>query len=169
MQAGWKITCAALFILMLASDTVTGCNSLDAGTPLACDPEPEIMTTADGHYTYLQAFDREFLNVVKLISAGQPVDDQELIRRTELEKHHLLTYAAGSTVNILHNPAGERFIGVSRSADRTSDTFTLPEGWTLTSHVVSAELPVELSGNVSVLRTDNEDSFQGPISDDISF
>ena len=122
-----------------------------------------------GQFTYMQAFDKEFLKVVQLVTMNTPVDSQGLIRRTELEKYHLLTYSAGSTVHILQNPTGERFIGVSRSVDRSSDTFTLPEGWILTSHVLPTELPVELSGNVSVLRTDNEDSFQGPISGDISF
>jgi hypothetical protein len=122
-----------------------------------------------GQYTYLWAFDKEFLNVVRLISMGQPADGEGLIQRTELEKYHLLTYSAGSTVHILENPTGERFIGVSRSADRSSDTFTLPDGWALTSHVLSAELEVNLSGIVSVLRTDNEDSFQGPLPGGISF
>ena len=122
-----------------------------------------------GQYTYLRAFDKEFLNVVKLVSMDQPADGQGLIRRTELEKYHLLTYAAGSTVYILRNPTGEQFIGVSRSVERSSDTFTLPDGWTLTSHALSEDLPVELSGTVSVLRTDNEDSFQGPLPEGISF
>jgi len=120
-----------------------------------------------GQFTCMRAFDKGFLKVVQLVTLNTPVDNQGLIRRTELEKYHLLTYSAGSTVNILHNPAGERFIGVSRSVDRSSDTFTLPEGWNLTFHVLSTDLTIELSGNVSVLRTDNEDSFQGPLSDDI--
>ncbi|MHC4310605.1 MAG: hypothetical protein ACYSSN_11720 [Planctomycetota bacterium] len=122
-----------------------------------------------GQFTFMRAFDKNFLKVVQLVSMNTPVDSQGLIRRTELEKYHLLTYSAGSTVYILHNLTGERFIGVSRSVDRSSDTFTLPEGWTLTSHVLSTELTVELSGNVSVLRTDNEDSYQGPLPDGISF
>ena len=122
-----------------------------------------------GQYTYLQAFDREFLNVVKLVSMDQPADDQGLIRRTQLEKYHLLTYLAGRTVYILQSPTGERFIWVSRSVNPPSDTFTLPDEWTLTSNVLSTELSVDLSGDVSVLRTDNEDSFQGPLPDDISF
>jgi hypothetical protein len=122
-----------------------------------------------GQYTYLQAFDKEFLNVVKLVSIDQPVDGQGLIRRTELEKYHLLTYSADSTVHILHNPTGERFIGVSRSVDRSSDTFTLPEGWTLSTQLLQTELQVELSENVSVLRTDNEDSYQGPLPDGLNF
>jgi hypothetical protein len=70
-------------------------------------------------------------------------------------------------VSILENPDGERFIEVSRSVNRSSDTFTIPEGWTLTTHELQMELQVELSGIVSVLRTDNEDSFQGPLPDGI--
>ncbi len=122
-----------------------------------------------GLYTYLHAFDKGFLNVVKLISMDQPADGQGLIRRTELEKYHLLTYFSGRTVDILQNPTGESFIWVSRSENRPSDTFTLPDGWSLTSHVLSSELTVDLSGTVSVLRTDNEDSFQGPLPGGISF
>jgi len=48
MQADGKAMCITMAIMMLATVTVTGCDSRDAGTPLACDPEPEIMTTADG-------------------------------------------------------------------------------------------------------------------------
>ncbi len=116
-----------------------------------------------GRFTYIQAFDREFLKVVQLVSMDTPEDSQGLIRRTVLEKYHLLTYAAGSTVHILQSPEGDRYIGVSRSADRTSDTFTLPEGWALTTNVLQTEYQVELSGTVIVLRTDNEDSYQGPL------
>jgi hypothetical protein len=122
-----------------------------------------------GQFTYMRAYDKGFLNVVQLITLDTPVDDQGLIRRTELEKYHVLTYFSGRTVSILQGPTGERFIWVARTVDRSPDPVTLPEGWTLTTHVLQTELPVDLSGNVSVLRTDNEDSFQGPLPDGISF
>jgi hypothetical protein len=117
----------------------------------------------DGQYCYLRAFGREFLQVVRLGAMNRPADDQGLIRRTELEKHHVLHYAAGRNVSVLRSPTGERFIGVSRSLERSSDTPTLPEGWTLTQHLLAAELQVDLVGRVSVLRMDNEDSYQGPL------
>ena len=123
----------------------------------------------EGQYTYMQAFDKEFLNVVRFIEMNVPTDTQGLIRMTKLEKYHRLTYFSGRTVYILQSPTGERYIEVSRSVDRLSDTFTLPEGWTLIEQDLETDLQVELSGNVSVLRTDNEDSFQGPLPDDISF
>jgi hypothetical protein len=98
---------------------------------------------------------------------NKPVDSEGLIRITELEKYHLLTYYSGRNVSILENPDGERFIEVSRSVNRSSDTFTLPDDWTLTTQVLQEELKLELTGIVSVLRTDNEDSFQGPLPEGI--
>lgn len=119
----------------------------------------------DGQYSYMQAFDRQFLQVVHLEKF--PNDDQDLIRQVDLEKYHVLQYFAGRTINILQSPTGQRFIGVSISLDRSTDTPTLPEGWTLTEHLLTTELQVDLLGRVSVLRLDNEDSYQGPLSEDI--
>jgi hypothetical protein len=120
-----------------------------------------------GQYTYMQAFDKEFLNVVKLVSMEKPLDDDGLIRETVLEKYHQLTFASGTTVYILEDSDSKQFIGVSRDVNRTSDTFTLPEGWSLLEYVLTEDLQIELSGTVSVLRTDNEDSFQGPLPEDL--
>ena len=120
-----------------------------------------------GQFTYMWRFDKFFLKVVQLIKMNKPADSEGLIIKTTLEKYHLLTYYSGRNVSILQNPIGERFIEVSRSVNRSSDTFTIPEGWTLTTHELQTELQVELSGIVSVLRTDNEDSFQGPLPDGI--
>jgi hypothetical protein len=123
----------------------------------------------DGQFTYLNAFDRKFLNVVKLININKKIDKEGFIRGTVLEKYHRLFYSKGTSIPVLHSPTGERFIGVSRSIDRTTETFTLPEGWTLTTQKLEKDLQVELYGEVMVLRTDNEDSFQGPLSDGIVF
>ena len=122
-----------------------------------------------GQFTYMRAYDKEFLKVVQLITMYTPVDPEGLIRRAELEKYHLLTYFSGRTVTILQGPTGERFIWVARTVDRPPDPVTLPEGWALTTHVLQTELQVDLSGNVSNLRTENEDSYQGPLPDGLSF
>lgn len=124
---------------------------------------------AEGQYSYMRAFDREFLQVVRLISVNNRLDDKGLIRKTELEKYHILHYSAGRTVSILLSPGGEQFIGVSRSLDRSSDLPTLPEGWILKDHHLIADMQVDLLGTVSVLRLDNKDSYQGPLSENIRF
>jgi hypothetical protein len=120
-----------------------------------------------GEFTYIWKFEKFFLKVVQLVKMNKPADTEGLIRITELEKYHLLTYYSSRNVSILENPDGERFIEVSRSVNRPSDTFTLPDDWTLTTQVLQEELQLELTGIVSVLRTDNEDSFQGPLPDGI--
>jgi hypothetical protein len=66
----------------------------------------------EGQFTYMQAFDKEFLNVVRFIEMNIPADTQGLIRMTKLEKYHFLTYFSGRTVNILQSPTGERYIEV---------------------------------------------------------
>ena len=117
----------------------------------------------DGQFTYMAAFDRHFLQVVKLNSIGRQVDARGLIRRTELEKYHVLYFVAGSTVRILRGPTGEEFVGASRSLERNLNTPSLPDGWTLTERLFPVDVEYSLVGNVSVLRLENEDSYQGPL------
>ena len=123
----------------------------------------------DGQYTYLHAIEKEFLNVVKLIDMGSPMDPQGLVTKTVLEKYHVVIFDAGKTVYILEDPEGLQYILVSRDVNRLTDTFTVPQGWTFTEHLLEEELKVELSENVSVLRVDNEDSFQGPLPESAKF
>ena len=123
-----------------------------------------------GEFTYLHAFDRAFLKVVELDGFRQlPADAGRLIRRVELQKYHVLTYREGRTVSVLRSPEGERFIGVSRGPDSSSNLPTLPAGWTLREHVLTEDLHVKLLGTVSVLRVDNEDSYQGPLPAELRF
>ena len=64
---------------------------------------------------------------------------------------------------------GEQFILVSRDANRMSDTFALPEGWSVSEYELTEYLEVDLSDRVSVLRTENEDSYQGPLPSNLDF
>ncbi len=116
-----------------------------------------------GTFTYLSAFGKRFVKVVDLQRLSAEPTDGGSVRRVELEKHHVLTYGAGRTVHILQDPAGARFIRVARAYPQTEDPPTLPERWTITSHVLQEDLRVDLTGTVTVLRLDNEDSYQGPV------
>jgi hypothetical protein len=116
-----------------------------------------------GAFTYLRAFGKRFVKVVDLHRLRTEPEGSKNVRRVELEKHHVLTYEAGRAVHILQDAAGERFIRVSRAYPQTETPPTLPERWTVASRVLSEELRVELTGLVTVLRLDNEDSYQGPI------
>ncbi len=117
----------------------------------------------------MTAFGRDLVQVVKFKSFSQPPNSEGLIRRVELEKYHELQYHAGRTISLLHSPHGEPFIAVARTLDRQADTPTLPEGWSLTKHLLEDDLRVDLNGEVSVLRMDNEDSYQGPLPAELVF
>lgn len=119
-----------------------------------------------GQYTYLHAFGKTFFKVVELDKMHR-ADEGGLIRRVELEKYHVLSYAAGRSVSILENPEGERFIGVARTSPPPAYAPTLPKGWRITSRSLTADLQVDLTGRVSVIRLDNEDSYQGPLPKDL--
>ena len=82
-------------------------------------------------------------------------------------KHHELGWCAGSSAAILTSPEGDRYIRVSRDAARTTDTPTIPDGWTLESFLLDEILTVRLFEQTTVIRTDNEDSFQGPLPSDL--
>jgi len=121
----------------------------------------------DGQYSYMSAFGRDFVQVVQFKSFKQPQFTGRLIQQVELEKHHVLRFDTGQSVRVLTNPAGERFILVARTLDHTVETPTLPDGWTVTQHLLDDDLHVDLVGRVRVLRMDNKDSYQGPLPEDI--
>jgi hypothetical protein len=64
---------------------------------------------------------------------------------------------------LLISPDDEVYFRVGRDADRTTDEFSIPGGWRLESYTPSEPLIIELFGETLVIRTDNNDSFQGPI------
>ncbi|MEL6486204.1 MAG: hypothetical protein AAFQ13_03550 [Pseudomonadota bacterium] len=117
-----------------------------------------------GEFTYMRAHGREFLHVVNLHNLGErPKGTDGLIRAVALTKHHALRFDEGGPIEVLTNPEGERFALIARTLDDTPDTPTLPDGWTITRARLAAPFSVNLDGEVSVLRMDNEDSFQGPL------
>ena len=119
----------------------------------------------EGEFTYMRAFGREFVKVVDLQSMPASLEDGR-VRRVELEKHHVLTYAQGSTVRTLQSPEQERFVLVAETFARTGPPI-VPTGWTLNEHTLQQPVEVALTEQVSVLRLSNEDSFQGPIPSDV--
>ena len=52
---------------------------------------------------------------------------------------------------------------MSAAANRISDTPTLPADWELVDYATPESLVIELFDENLVIRTDNEDSFQGPV------
>ena len=92
-----------------------------------------------------------------------PVDDEGLFAGFRVRKFHEITYNVGSCMVLLISPEGEVFFRVGRDADRLTDTFAVPNGWRVESYTTPETLIIELFDETLVIRTDNQDSFQGPV------
>jgi hypothetical protein len=91
------------------------------------------------------------------------IDDEGFFTGFRVKKYHEITYNQGSCMVLLTSPEGEVFFRVGRDADRPTDTFSVPEGWRVESYTTPETLIIELFDETLVIRTDNQDSFQGPV------
>lgn len=64
---------------------------------------------------------------------------------------------------LLESPGGDLYFRIGRDADRAVDVTTIPEGWSLVEATTPQELVLLLAPENIVIRTDNKDSFQGPL------
>ncbi len=92
-----------------------------------------------------------------------PLDEAGLLRGFVVKKFHELNYDVGSCMILLVAPDGEVYFRMGRDATRTCNTPTLPSGWQLVDYTVEEPLTIQLFGDSTVIRTDNQDSFQGPV------
>jgi hypothetical protein len=121
---------------------------------------------ADGEFTTQEMFGFTWLHQASVVALGGNLDPGGLLRATTVEKHHELLWPTGSNITVLTSPEADHYILVSRDAQRTSDTPTLPSGWTMEVVVLGQELLIQLPLHTTVIRADNEDSFQGPLPAD---
>ncbi len=82
---------------------------------------------------------------------------------TSVRKYHEITYNAGSILVLLVAPSGDVYFRIGRNANRVSDQPTIPDLWRLVEYTTPEKLVIELFEGNLVIRTDNEDSFQGPV------
>jgi haloalkane dehalogenase len=119
--------------------------------------------TTVGEFTEEEHFGYTWRHAATVLERDVVLDDAGLLSGQRVAKSHALTFNEGRTIYILVSPQGERYIRVSRDFDRTSETFTLPMGWQLVDAVLPQDVTVQLPPETLVIRTDNGDSFQGPI------
>lgn len=123
---------------------------------------------SDGKFTEEMLFGFRFQHIVNLVSTNESIDEAGLLHVNQVFKYHELEFHTDSAVSILESPAGTRYIMVSRDAARTTDTPNLPIGWSITDYDLTADLTVELFDVVDNIRADNEDSFQGPLPQELN-
>ncbi|MEL7535249.1 MAG: hypothetical protein AAFN10_28390 [Bacteroidota bacterium] len=121
----------------------------------------------DGMFTYKEMYGRDWLKVVELIEIRQKIEGTDgLLEGNLLIKYHRVKFYAGKTVFMLSSPDGEQYISLTRDVNRDTDSSSFPDNWSVSSHTLTKDLPLDLFGEVLVIRVDNGDSYQGPLADD---
>jgi hypothetical protein len=117
----------------------------------------------DGDILIQDFYGYSWFHAATVFETNVSVDAQGLFTGARVRKYHEITYNVGSCMVLLISPEGEVFFRVGRDADRTTDTFAMPEDWRVESYTTPETLIIELFDETLVIRTDNEDSFQGPV------
>ena len=116
---------------------------------------------SDGLFSYKQMYGHNWLNVAAVDGVNEPVDEAGLITKTTNIKYEDVTWKVGVVVNMLTAPSGQRYMLKTRDLSRTSDTSTLPAGWTISPKcTLKTQLQLPLHNRVTNYRTSNGDSFQ---------
>ena len=117
----------------------------------------------DGDILTAEHFGFNWFHAATITNPNVTVDAEGLLTGIQVKKFHRITYNAGSCLVLLNSPEGEVYFRVGRSAIRESDTPTLPDGWTISEIAAPELLVIDLFDETLVIRTDNDDSFQGPV------
>lgn len=120
-------------------------------------------STVDGPLTEQTFFGFAWRHVATIIDTDVLLDEEGRLRGSSVSKFHRLTFHAGRTLTIIVSPEGEQYVRVSRDFGRTVNEPSIPASWQKTDYVTPDELVIQLPTPALVIRTDNEDSFQGPI------
>ena len=121
-------------------------------------------STEDGDILIQEFYGFDWFHSATVFETDLPVDNGGLLLGFRVRKFHELTYNPGSCMVLLISPDDEVYFRIGRDADRTTDEFSIPDGWRLEPYTPSEPLIIELFGETLVIRTENNDSFQGPIT-----
>jgi hypothetical protein len=117
----------------------------------------------DGDFLVEDIFGFPWLHAATVVEQAAPLDTDGLLSVTRVRKYHEITYNPGSTLVLLVAPSGDVYFRIGRDADRSSDRLTIPSLWRLVEYTTEEPVIFELFNGNEVIRTDNEDSFQGPV------
>ena len=130
----------------------------DAGRFLR-SPDAEV----EGEYLDEELFGFEWRHSATVTEPGIVLDEQGLLIGSTVRKFHEVTFRARRTMYLLVSPEGEVYFRIGRDANRQSDAPSLPDDWQLVEYTTPDELVILLAEQNLVIRTDNQDSFQGPV------
>lgn len=117
----------------------------------------------EGEYLDAELFGFTWRHSATVVQPNIPLDEQGLLNGSLVRKFHEVTFNAGRTIVVLRSPEGEAFVRIGRDANRVSDDPSIPDGWRLVEYTTPEQLVILFAGENLVIRTDNQDSFQGPV------
>ena len=120
-------------------------------------------STEGGDILVEEIYGFNWFHAATVTQANIPLDEEGLLNGSMVRKFHELTYNAGSCLVLLISPEGEVYFRIGRDANRVSDEPSIPNLWRLEEYTTPENLVIELFEENLVIRTDNEDSFQGPV------
>ncbi|MCB1689951.1 MAG: hypothetical protein KDI33_15750 [Halioglobus sp.] len=119
--------------------------------------------TMDGDILVEEFYGYKWFHAATVTDPNVVLDEERLLRGNRVRKFHEITYNAGRRLILLISPEGAVYLRVGRDANRVNDEPTIPNLWRIEEYVTPEKLVIELFGETLVIRTDNEDSFQGPV------
>lgn len=119
--------------------------------------------TMDGDILVEEFYGYKWFHAATVTEPNIILDEEGLLRGNRVRKFHEITYNTGRRLVLLVSPEGAIYFRVGRDANRVNDEPTIPNLWRIEEYVTPKELVIELFGETLVIRTDNEDSFQGPV------
>lgn len=117
----------------------------------------------EGDILIEELFGFNWFHAATVIENGISLDEEGLLNGIRVRKYHEVTYAAGSTLVLLISPENQAYFRIGRDANRVTDEPGIPNLWQLVEYTTEEELVIELFDENLVIRTDNQDSFQGPV------
>jgi hypothetical protein len=117
----------------------------------------------DGEFVWEELFGFDWRHSATVVQIGVPINGEGLLIASRVRKYHELTFNAGSTITVLLSPRGDAYFRMGRDADRTSDDPTIPDSWRLVEYTTPERIVIELLVENLVIRSHNQDSFQGPV------
>jgi len=119
--------------------------------------------TEDGEFLQEEFFGYNWFHAATIVQVGRAMDDERILTGSSVRKFHELDFNDGSPMVLLISPEGSVYFRIGRDADRLTDVPTIPEGWRLMDYTTHVDIVFELYPRNTVIRTDNQDSFQGPV------
>jgi hypothetical protein len=119
---------------------------------------------AGGATVYEAHFGHQWFHAATVVQVGVPVDEEGLLAGAIVNKDHEIGFEPGGVVVALVSPEDETYVRIGRDAGRASDDPSLPTGWQIVEIEVPDGYTSLLPDGTLVIRTDNQDSFQGPVT-----